>query len=97
MGKFLTHRVVNVEVVARTFKPLWRMWKGFDICDMGENKLVFDFKNENDLERVLEHEPWMYGKHLVVLKSIDEATTASSLSFSKTTFWVQVHGLLIKA
>lgn len=73
------------------------MWKGFDICDMGENKLVFDFKNENDLERVLEHEQWMYDKHLVVFQSVDEATTTSSLSFFKTTFWVQVHGLPIKA
>lgn len=96
-GKFFTHRVVNVEAVARTFKPFWRTWKGFDICDMGDNKLVFDFENENDLERVLEHKPWTYDKHLVVFQRVDESIVVSSLSFSETTFWVQVHSLPIKS
>ena len=35
---------------------------------MGENKLFFDFEEEYDLERVLEHEPWLYDKRLVILE-----------------------------
>nr|POE61475.1 hypothetical protein CFP56_37779 [Quercus suber]POF24230.1 hypothetical protein CFP56_12645 [Quercus suber] len=60
-AKFLTRRTVNIESVARTFKPLWRTQQEFRIQDMGENRLFFEFDNEYDLERVLEHEPWTKG------------------------------------
>ena len=64
---------------------------------MHENKLVFEFENEVDLERVLESEPWTYDKHLVLFQRIDDTTTISSLSFSECSFWVQVHNLPIKS
>ena len=96
-GKFLTHRSVNREAVYRTFKPLWRTRKPFCIHDVYENKLVFEFENEMDLERVLESEPWTYDKHLILFQRIDNTTTISSLSFSKCSFWVQIHNLPIKS
>lgn len=40
-AKFITHRVLNVEAVAWTFKPLWKAEKGFSVKDMGENTLLF--------------------------------------------------------
>nr|POE97860.1 hypothetical protein CFP56_33804 [Quercus suber] len=64
-GKFLTHYMVNKEAVFRTFKPLWRTRKPFLIHDMSENKMVFEFKKEVDLDRVMEFEPWTYDKHLI--------------------------------
>ena len=39
--KFITRRVVNVEAVARTFKPLWKADKGISMKDMGENTPSF--------------------------------------------------------
>jgi hypothetical protein len=54
-AKFLTRRTLNVESVARTFKPLWRTDHGFTIRDMNDNKLVFVFEDEADRERVMNH------------------------------------------
>ena len=65
-GKFFTKRVLNVDVVARTFKPQWRLRGELKIRDMGDNILLFEFEDCLDLERVLELEPWLYDKHLVV-------------------------------
>ena len=56
-AKFLTKRLTNIEAVARTFKSLWRTQRDFKMKDMGENVMVFEFEDECDLERVLEHEP----------------------------------------
>uniref|UniRef100_A0A7N2MTA1 DUF4283 domain-containing protein n=1 Tax=Quercus lobata TaxID=97700 RepID=A0A7N2MTA1_QUELO len=67
-AKFLTKRIVNVESVARTFRPLWRSEKDFQIKDLGENILFFHFEDECDLDRVIEHEPWTYDKHLVIFE-----------------------------
>nr|POF21903.1 putative ribonuclease h protein [Quercus suber] len=96
-GKFLTHRMINREAVIRTFKPLWRTRKPFRTHEMGENRLVFEFENEVDLERVMEYEPWTYDKHLVLFQRIEDSTTISSLSFTECAFWVQIHNLPIKS
>ena len=56
-GKFLTKRVLNVDAVARTFKPLWKPIGELKICDVGDNILLFEFKDSLDLQRVLEFEP----------------------------------------
>ena len=65
-AKFLTKWIMNVESVARTFQPLWRSEKDVKIKDMGKNILFFHFEDECDLDRVIEHEPWTYDKHLVI-------------------------------
>ena len=65
-GKFLTKRVLNVEAIAHTFKPLWKPTGELKIQDVGENILLFEFEDNLDLERVSEFETWSYDKSLVI-------------------------------
>nr|POE55310.1 hypothetical protein CFP56_22676 [Quercus suber] len=88
VAKFLTKRVVSVESVAHTFRPLWRSEKDVQIKDMGDNILFFNFEDECDLNRVLEHEPWTYDKHLVVFEKVTANVPISSLAFQFTSFWI---------
>ena len=94
-AKFTTKRVVNVESVARTFRPLWRLERDVQIKDMGDNILSFNFEDECDLNRVIEHELWTYDKHLVVFEKVVENVPISALSFQYTSFWIQIHDLPI--
>ena len=48
-GRFYTKRVLNVDAVARTFKPLWRTTGELKIRDIGEHILLFEFKDVLDL------------------------------------------------
>ena len=66
-AKFLTKRALNVEVVGRTFKPLWRTKKDFKVREAGDHILLFVFELESDAERVLANEPWTFDKHVVML------------------------------
>ena len=52
-AKFLTKRNVSIDVVAKTFRPLWHTRSDFCICDAGDNHLLFTFELESDLEKVL--------------------------------------------
>ena len=42
-AKFLTKRSVSIDVVPKTFRPLWRPSNDFCIRDAGDNHLLFYF------------------------------------------------------
>lgn len=92
--KFLTKRVVNVELVARTFCRLWRSEK--DVTQIhGRKQAVFVFEDECDLDKVIVQKPWTCNKHLVVFERVVENVPISSLSFHFSAFWIQIHDLPI--
>ena len=95
-ARFMTSRVLNIESVVRTFKPLWRAAHGFTARDMGNNMLVFAFENVSDLERVLQSEPWSYDKHLVSFQRVEADTSISEMDCQWVSFWVQIHNLPVR-
>lgn len=47
---FITKRVINMESVLQALKPLWRPVRELKARDMGDNKALFIFRDEMDLE-----------------------------------------------
>lgn len=84
--KFLTHWNINIEAVAHTFWPLWRTRGNFEVNDVGNNKVLFDFKFEVDVGKVLMGELWTFDRHLVVLECYDSSTPVQSLHLRTTSF-----------
>lgn len=39
-AKFYTRRSVNLEAVAKTFRPLWRTKYRFEVSDAGDNRVA---------------------------------------------------------
>jgi len=66
-AKFFTRRTLNIEAIARTFKPIWCPKRNFEVSIAGDNILLIDFELEADAEKVLQGEPWAFDRHLVVL------------------------------
>ena len=87
-AKFLTRRALNVDAIGRTFKPLWRVINGFIIKNMGNHTLLFVFRNQEDVHRVLSSEPWTFDKHLVVVQKYEKNTPLQDVRFNKTSLWV---------
>ena len=92
-GRFFTKRTLNVESVARTFKPLWKPTGKLKLRDLGDNILLFEFSDALDLARVLEFEPWTFDKNIVVFEQVNDVEEVPSLEFSRANFWVQLHNL----
>jgi hypothetical protein len=96
VAKFLTPRLLNIESVARTFKLLWKTRKNYTVQDLGSNRVAFVFDDAMDLERVLISEPWSFHKFLVVFNWLTGDTPISDLTFTHSSFWVQLHNLPVR-
>jgi hypothetical protein len=96
VAKFLTPRVLNIDSVARTFKPLWKTKRSFSVQDLGQNRAALIFDDEMDLERVLANEPWSFDKFLVVFQRFGDDIAIDDLTFSHASFWVQIHNIPVR-
>ena len=85
-----------MEVVAKTFTPLWRAKNGFKFQHFRVHKILFTFDNMEDVVRILEGKPWNFDKHLVVMSRYENESLIQDIKFDKTKLWVQVHGIPIK-
>ena len=92
-GSFLTKRALNAEAIARTFNSLWRARRGFKIQHIGDRKILFSFEDKEDVDKIMDSEPWSFDKHLVVMQCYDNDRPPDDIKYDRTTFWVQVHGL----
>ena len=92
-AKFFTRRSINVEAVARTFRSLWRTKRNFEVSMAGEKMVLIAFEWEVNTKKVLQGEPWVFDRHLVVLQRYDGTASINELSFDKTSFWVHIHNL----
>ena len=95
-AKFFTRRALNVDAIARTFKPLWRAINGFTIKNMGNHVMLFIFEKQEDVHRVMVSEPWTFDKHLVVIQKYEKNTPLQEVSFNKTSLWVQIFDIPVR-
>ena len=95
-ARFTTKRAINVDSIARTFTPLWRAKKGFKIQKIRDHEMLFSFDTKEEVDKILNSEPWSFDKHLVVMQRYDHDLPLEDIKFERTNFWVQVHGLLVK-
>ena len=92
-AKFFTRRSLNVEAVAKTFRPLWRIRDNFEVSDAGNNCLLFVFQSKEDIQKVLLGEPWSFDRHIVVFQRFNPSIPVEALKFDRVCFWIQIHNL----
>ena len=82
-AKFLTKRALSVEAVIKTFGPLWRFVRGFEVRRAGDHVLLFVFDNNEEAEKIISNALWSFDKHLIVMQWYDRGVPISALSFDK--------------
>ncbi|MBA0573339.1 hypothetical protein Golob_000617 [Gossypium lobatum] len=57
VGCFLTASLVNFHAMRNTLANMWHPVKGVVISDLGENRFLFKFYHEVDINRVINGAP----------------------------------------
>ena len=92
-GKFFTKRRVNLESVARVLRSIWKMNQSFEVSDLGNNKALFLFQNEDDVDKVRLQGPWSFDKYLLALHKLKTGEAVSKIKFNRMALWIQIHGI----
>lgn len=96
VAKFLTKRALNVEVVTRTFNPIWRFVKGFEVRRISDHVLLYTFEKKEEVERIMSNAPWSFDKHIFMLQWYDKEVPLRALEFDKILIWVEIHDVPIR-
>ena len=91
----LTKQGLNTESIVRTFNTIWMPKNGFKVRNVGNHDVLFIFDSEEEIEKILEGEPWSFNKHLVMIQRYDHTILVRDLVFDRVSLWVQVHEIPI--
>ncbi|KAL8555773.1 hypothetical protein ACS0TY_003549 [Phlomoides rotata] len=97
IGRVATSKAFNafgfLEAMKRSMAPL----KGFEAREIDKNLFSFQFNSEEDMRVVLDREPWLFDKKVVILRELQRGEQPSTLTLNIATFWVRMYELLMVA
>ena len=93
VGRLWTTRRFNSTALMNTMTKIWSPRKGMEAKEIETNLFLFQFFHWKDLDRVLEGEPWLFDKNVVVLKRATSDSRPSELAETLThaPFWVRIY------
>jgi hypothetical protein len=93
VGRIVAEKSINKDAFRSLMTTLWKVKGGASFKELQENLWLIEFSDGRDKQRVLAGRPWLFDKHLVVLKVFDEMTPPTQMSFTQAAFWIQIHNM----
>ncbi|XP_071923090.1 uncharacterized protein At4g02000-like [Coffea arabica] len=90
LGKIISMKPINMEVLATTLKGVWSPPHGMSHTIVGENIALFRFFHPVDKTRVLHGSPWSFDQKLLVLSKYKGDVPVPQIPFSHCCLWVRV-------
>jgi hypothetical protein len=84
---------INKEAFRTVLTHIWRPNGRINFREIQDHIWIFKFSDEEDKRRVLASRPWSFDRQIVVINEYDGHTSPSSLNFSYSPFWIQIHDI----
>ncbi|KAK3007532.1 hypothetical protein RJ639_013240 [Escallonia herrerae] len=92
VGQLVSDKPLNRNGVKNTIVKAWNPPHGIKIREQ-ENRLLLTFKDEQELQRVLDNRPWSIMGANLVLQPWPPEAALYEVNLSTSPFWVRVCGL----
>lgn len=93
IGRLVTDRTVNRNVVRNMIYKAWNMQGGLSITEVEDKIYKFAFDREEDCSRIIRGRPWMILGCLLVVEKWKPLLTLKEIELKWSPYWVQLHGL----
>ncbi|XVF40475.1 hypothetical protein PTKIN_Ptkin01aG0116600 [Pterospermum kingtungense] len=90
VGRFLTDRPLNFNVLQNRMASVWRSIKGVCVKDIGGGLYLFHFFHAMDIKRVLEGGPWSFDNYMLVLYHFQFGEMSTVIPLVFLDIWVQL-------
>ncbi|MBA0874161.1 hypothetical protein Goshw_012755 [Gossypium schwendimanii] len=93
--KFLTSSVVHFQAMRSTLANVWHPIGGVSISDLENDRFLFQFYFEVDVDRVERNGRWNFNSHLLVLHCLIQGENSLTLQLTEVNFWIPVNDILM--
>ncbi|MBA0573426.1 hypothetical protein Golob_000701 [Gossypium lobatum] len=91
--KFLTSSVVHFQAMRSTLANVWHLIGGVSISDLENDRFLFRFYFEVDVDRVERNDRWNFNSHLLVLHRLIQGENSLTLQLTEVNFWILVNDI----
>lgn len=78
-------------------KIIWDMNGAMETTRLGDNIFMFVFGDKQTCDRIVEDQPWNFRGSLLLVDHVNREECLADFEPNLVPFWVQVHGLQIRA
>ncbi|KAM6569081.1 hypothetical protein CsatB_017066 [Cannabis sativa] len=93
VGKLLTGRISDYKVFQNMIADLWKPGKGMTVKILEQNRFLFQFYHEIDIQRVINGSPWTFDRKHLILKRLKAGDNPKMVELDTIDMWVQIHDL----
>ncbi|PPD99600.1 hypothetical protein GOBAR_DD03365 [Gossypium barbadense] len=80
----------SLRVSIAQMRSIWKIKKKFEIQSVGQNLFMIVFDLEEDLETILEGQPWLFRKSLVIFDRLTKPVERSQIRLVSSSFWIKI-------
>ncbi|MBA0670335.1 hypothetical protein Goklo_024002 [Gossypium klotzschianum] len=85
-----TEKSYNPDSFKAQMRSIWKIKKNFEIQSVGQNLFMIVFDLEEDLETILEGQPWLFRKSLVIFDRLTKPVERSQIRLVSSLFWIKI-------
>ncbi|XP_060965472.1 uncharacterized protein LOC133034398 [Cannabis sativa] len=91
VGRFLSHRVIDFDKMQNILASLWQPGMGMFVKKLEENRFLFQFYHEVDIQRVINGSPWTFDRMQLIIQRLPVGGDPNLIQLNHLDIWVQIH------
>ncbi|KAF4399426.1 hypothetical protein G4B88_022509 [Cannabis sativa] len=93
IGKLLSGKISDYQVFQNIIADLWKPGKGMYVKILEQNRFLFQFYHEIDIDRVITGSPWTYDRKQLLIERLRPGDNPRTKPIHHLDLWVQIHNL----
>ncbi|KAH1082045.1 hypothetical protein J1N35_021806 [Gossypium stocksii] len=83
-------KTYNPESLRVELRSIWKTKKKFEILVARQNLFIISFKDEDDLEQIMDGRPWFFRKQLIIFDRLLKSVERNKIQLVYSLFWLKV-------